>query len=81
MVPTLVKVIEGDVEVADFNQTENTFVLPGQQDHTDYIPTQVSLLVPLVCAMLIGINSDDDDAHRKFFLQSLFRGLATDIST
>ncbi|PBK59777.1 Cu-oxidase-domain-containing protein [Armillaria solidipes] len=31
VVPTLVKVIEGDVEVADFNQTENTFVLPANK--------------------------------------------------
>ncbi|KAK0496191.1 Cu-oxidase-domain-containing protein [Armillaria luteobubalina] len=31
VVPTLMKVIEGDVEAADFNQTENTFVLPANK--------------------------------------------------
>ncbi|KAG7448641.1 Cu-oxidase-domain-containing protein [Guyanagaster necrorhizus] len=31
VVPTLMKVIEGDIETSDFNETENTFILPANK--------------------------------------------------
>ncbi|KAK0454042.1 Cu-oxidase-domain-containing protein [Desarmillaria tabescens] len=31
VVPTLMKVIEGEVEASDFNETENTFILPANK--------------------------------------------------